>query len=136
MEQVLHLLDIHVPQVVVGSVILFISHGRPTYLSPLLMKFAFVDASGDCIVEEYMLIHPQSSDTADKATWSLHREKIRIAEKNVFAPANLKAAAGNEAYAELIQEWMAAKFTLRYTGGLVPDIHHILTKVCSNLNEI
>ena len=52
-----------------------------------------------------------------------------MGEKKIFAPANIRAAAENKAYAELIQHWMASKYTLRYTGGMVPDIHHILVKV-------
>ena len=47
----------------------------------------------------------------------------------MFAPANMRAAAGNDEYQRLIQYWMAKSYTLRYSGGMVPDIHHILTKV-------
>ena len=32
-------------------------------------------------------------------------------------------------YSDLVQQWMQSKHTLRYTGGLVPDIHHIIAKV-------
>ena len=47
----------------------------------------------------------------------------------VFAPANLRAAADNTAYADLISASIADKYTLRYTGGFVPDVNHIMTKV-------
>jgi hypothetical protein len=33
------------------------------------------------------------------------------------------------AYHELVLSWMAQRYTLRYSGGLVPDLHHILAKV-------
>ncbi len=47
----------------------------------------------------------------------------------VFAPANLRAAADNKAYADFVSACISEKYTLRYTGGFVPDVHHILTKV-------
>jgi sedoheptulose-bisphosphatase len=45
-----------------------------------------------------------------------------------FAPANLRSAAENPAYLELINHYIASKYTLRYSGGLVPDIFHALVK--------
>ncbi|KAL7922172.1 fructose-1,6-bisphosphatase [Trichoderma austrokoningii] len=45
-----------------------------------------------------------------------------------FAPANLRAAAESPAYASLIASFIQEKYTLRYSGGLVPDLGHILTK--------
>ncbi len=47
----------------------------------------------------------------------------------VFAPANLRAAAENTVYRDLISQFITDEYTLRYTGGFVPDVHHILTKV-------
>lgn len=46
----------------------------------------------------------------------------------VFAPANLRAASQNQAYAALVNRWIEAQFTLRYTGGMVPDVHHMIAK--------
>lgn len=60
--------------------------------------------------------------------WMLSRDGIRIGEKRVFAPANLRAAAENEAYRALVDAMVGERYTLRYSGGLVPDIHHILAK--------
>jgi sedoheptulose-bisphosphatase len=45
-----------------------------------------------------------------------------------FAPANMRAAAENERYMELINYYIANKYTLRYSGGLVPDVFHALVK--------
>ncbi|ETR99529.1 sedoheptulose-1,7-bisphosphatase [Trichoderma reesei RUT C-30] len=45
-----------------------------------------------------------------------------------FAPANLRYAAESPAYAALISSFITNKYTLRYCGGLVPDLGHILTK--------
>ncbi|PTB63490.1 fructose-1-6-bisphosphatase [Trichoderma citrinoviride] len=45
-----------------------------------------------------------------------------------FAPANLRHAADSPAYATLISSFIAKKYTLRYCGGLVPDLGHVLNK--------
>ncbi|WYZ44431.1 hypothetical protein EsH8_VII_000867 [Colletotrichum jinshuiense] len=45
-----------------------------------------------------------------------------------FAPANLRHAADNEKYNALITRFIREKYTLRYCGGLVPDIVHALVK--------
>jgi hypothetical protein len=37
-----------------------------------------------------------------------------------------------QVYSDLVQQWIQSKHTLRYTGGMVPDIHHIITKVSSS----
>lgn len=45
-----------------------------------------------------------------------------------FAPGNLRATADNPAYRALVNYWITSKYTLRYSGGLVPDVYHILIK--------
>lgn len=45
-----------------------------------------------------------------------------------FAPANLRCAAENPRYAELVNHYIQEKYTLRYSGGLVPDVFHALVK--------
>ena len=73
------------------------------------------------VVQEFLL---------DGNRWVLAKGDARIpAAKSVFAPANLRAAADNAAYAALVQRWMGERYTLRYSGGMVPDVHHILAKV-------
>lgn len=76
-------------------------------------------------VQEYLLAEHQTGGRQ----WLLQRDNISIKDKAVFAPANLRATADNEEYQQLVQYWMSNKYTLRYSGGMVPDIHHILTKV-------
>jgi sedoheptulose-bisphosphatase len=72
------------------------------------------------ILQEYALINDE---------WVLQRDEIRIPEsKKVFAPANLRCAADNKAYSDLVSDWMNERYTLRYSGGLVPDVHHIVSK--------
>eukprot|EP00798_Chlamydomonas_sp_ICE-L_P013014 gene13014-3519_t len=34
----------------------------------------------------------------------------------------------SKTYSKLVADWIAANFTLRYTGGMVPDVHHIIAK--------
>ncbi|KAH7152692.1 hypothetical protein EDB81DRAFT_648179 [Dactylonectria macrodidyma] len=45
-----------------------------------------------------------------------------------FAPANLRAAAEDPAYMALITKFVQEKYTLRYSGGLIPDVVHALVK--------
>ncbi|KAH7037156.1 uncharacterized protein B0I36DRAFT_236024 [Microdochium trichocladiopsis] len=45
-----------------------------------------------------------------------------------FAPANLRAAADDERYMKLVAHYIQNKYTLRYSGGLVPDVVHALVK--------
>ncbi|KAI8816412.1 fructose-1,6-bisphosphatase class 1/Sedoheputulose-1,7-bisphosphatase [Fimicolochytrium jonesii] len=45
-----------------------------------------------------------------------------------FAPANLRAAASHPAYMSLVSRFITDSYTLRYSGGLVPDIVHSLVK--------
>ncbi|KAI0884029.1 sedoheptulose-1,7-bisphosphatase [Annulohypoxylon maeteangense] len=60
------------------------------------------------------------------------RPTIRLAESpfktRYFAPANLRAAADNEKYMSLVSHFIQNKYTLRYSGGLVPDVVHALVK--------
>ena len=45
-----------------------------------------------------------------------------------FAFGNLRATADNSRYMSLLQYFIRNQYTLRYSGGLVPDIYHILVK--------
>ncbi|KAJ4358623.1 uncharacterized protein N0V89_003207 [Didymosphaeria variabile] len=45
-----------------------------------------------------------------------------------FAPANLRAAAQDAAYKKLIEHFIEKEYTLRYSGGLVPDVYHAFVK--------
>merc|ERR1712129_410775 len=61
--------------------------------------------------------------------WICSRERIEIAkETKIFSPANLRAAQDVPEYKELIDHFMTNKYTLRYTGGLVPDVCQQFTK--------
>jgi len=61
--------------------------------------------------------------------WLCSRDRVEIAEESkIFAPANMRAAQDLPEYGELISHWMTNRYTLRYTGGLVPDICQQFTK--------
>merc|ERR1712157_527538 len=63
------------------------------------------------------------------APWICSRKKITISpDCKIFAPANLRAAKEVAGYKKLIDHYMENKFTLRYTGGLVPDVYQQFTK--------
>lgn len=61
--------------------------------------------------------------------WICSRDDVRIAAKGkVFAPGNLRASCDNRDYRRLIDHWLENGFKLRYSGGMVPDVYHILVK--------
>eukprot|EP01135_Chromosphaera_perkinsii_P002933 Nk52_evm44s230 gene=Nk52_evmTU44s230 len=70
-------------------------------------------------VDEYML---------HDGKWIVAAENMQINEGKIFAPANLRSAADIDGYHRLVRFWMDNKYTLRYSGGMVPDINHIFAK--------
>lgn len=61
--------------------------------------------------------------------WEVSKEKLVISPRGkTFAPGNLRATADNTQYAALVTYWVSNQYTLRYSGGLVPDVYHILIK--------
>mmetsp|Transcript_39112 Transcript_39112/g.76291 ORF Transcript_39112/g.76291 Transcript_39112/m.76291 type:complete len:375 (+) Transcript_39112:189-1313(+) len=65
----------------------------------------------------------------DNGRWTLSRQDIKLApSKKVFAPGNLRASNDNGQYRSLINHWIDSRYTLRYTGGMVPDVYHMLMK--------
>ncbi|CDJ47487.1 sedoheptulose-1,7 bisphosphatase, putative [Eimeria brunetti] len=46
----------------------------------------------------------------------------------IFSPANLRAAQDLPAYRKMVQQWMEKRYTLRYTGGLGPDVYQLFVK--------
>lgn len=96
------------------------------------------DSETATVVSEFLL------NSAGK--WALSREEVRLDDDaddsetpassstsfpplpRYFAPANLRAARENKAYSELVTRFMESGATLRYTGALVADVHHVLSK--------
>lgn len=66
---------------------------------------------------------------ANDGNFYLTKENLKVAEDaKHFAPGNLRAAAEREDYLKLTNEYIKQGLTLRYSGGMVPDINHILLK--------
>ncbi|PJC36697.1 fructose-bisphosphatase class I [Candidatus Peregrinibacteria bacterium CG_4_9_14_0_2_um_filter_53_11] len=56
-------------------------------------------------------------------------EKLTIEpEARYFAPGNLRAASERAGYRKIVNDSIMAKRTLRYSGGMVPDVNHIFLK--------
>ncbi|RYP53617.1 hypothetical protein DL769_010486 [Monosporascus sp. CRB-8-3] len=72
------------------------------------------------------------SEDGENRDAEILRPSIRFAEPpfktRYFAPANLRAAAEDEEYMALVMHFVQNKYTLRYSGGLVPDVVHALVK--------
>lgn len=70
-----------------------------------------------------------TDNTTAHASWTCTREKIQIKNTSkIFSPANLRATQEISSYNTLIQYYINNKYTLRYTGGLVPDVCQQFTK--------
>jgi len=69
---------------------------------------------------------------SDDGTMEVIRKDIKLStppfKTRYFAPANMRAAAESPAYLSLINSFITQKYTLRYSGGLVPDVVHALVK--------
>ena len=61
--------------------------------------------------------------------WICSRSKIQISKDcMIFSPANLRAAQDIDGYLKLVEHYITNRYTLRYSGGLVPDIYQQFTK--------
>ncbi|CEM01484.1 unnamed protein product [Vitrella brassicaformis CCMP3155] len=75
-------------------------------------------------------IAPQEYTLQAADQWILSRPTTSIAPSGakIFAPANLRANQDSVAYRKLIEYWLEKRYTLRYTGGLVPDVYQLFVK--------
>lgn len=64
----------------------------------------------------------------DDGKWLHVKETEHIGEGKLFSPGNLRATFDNPEYEKLINYWVDQQYTLRYTGGMVPDVFQILVK--------
>jgi len=65
----------------------------------------------------------------DVGEFILTKADIKIdPETKYFAPGNLKAYAENGKYKAVTDYWLSQQRKLRYSGGMVPDLNHILCK--------
>lgn len=72
----------------------------------------------------------ENKNTDDKDNlWICSRSQIQISpDCKIFSPANLRAAQESSEYRALVDYYMTNRYTLRYTGGLVPDVYQQFTK--------
>lgn len=75
----------------------------------------------------------------DRSHWDVSRSEVILKPaKKVFAPGNLRATNDNPKYDALVKHWIQDRYTLRYTGGMVPDVYHMFAKsggVFSNVSS-
>ncbi len=65
----------------------------------------------------------------DVGEFMLTQKNLQLKElSKYFAPGNLRATAIKPKYLSLVEKYIAEGRTLRYSGGMVPDLHHILKK--------
>jgi fructose-1,6-bisphosphatase I len=61
--------------------------------------------------------------------FTLLREFLGIADiaKN-YSPGNLRALKDNSGYKRVMERWLDEEMTLRYSGCMVADVHHVISK--------
>lgn len=60
--------------------------------------------------------------------WGVASVRSEMIEGKLFAPANLRASGDNEGYRRLMDWYISQRYTLRYTGGMVPDVTQLYVK--------
>ncbi|CAM6090581.1 unnamed protein product [Calypogeia fissa] len=84
-------------------------------------RTTYVLALKDCPgTHEFLLL--------DDGTWQHVKDTTTIGEGKLFSPGNLRATFDNPEYEKLINYYVSEKYTLRYTGGMVPDVNQIIVK--------
>lgn len=104
---------------------------RTTLIIALPRKSRDADHSGDIVFEVTLL--------EGHTRWEVSRHEVVLEpSKKVFAPGNLRATNCNLDYDALVKHWIQERYTLRYTGGMVPDVYHMFAKgggVFSNVSS-
>ncbi|KAG1337762.1 sedoheptulose-1,7-bisphosphatase, chloroplastic [Cocos nucifera] len=84
-------------------------------------RTTYIIALKDCPgTHEFLLL--------DEGKWQHVKDTTSIGEGKMFSPGNLRATYDNPAYDKLINYYVREKYTLRYTGGMVPDVNQIIVK--------
>ncbi|CAA7389855.1 unnamed protein product [Spirodela intermedia] len=84
-------------------------------------RTTYIIALKDCPgTHEFLLL--------DDGKWQHVKDTTSIGEGKMFSPGNLRATTDNPEYAKLIDYYVREKYTLRYTGGMVPDVNQIIVK--------
>ena len=65
----------------------------------------------------------------DVGEFILNRENLGIAdETKYYGPGNVRDVSEYAPYRKVLDDWVARKMTIRYSGSLIADINHIITK--------
>eukprot|EP00804_Cyclotella_cryptica_P022954 CCRYP_014970-RA/>CCRYP_014970-RA protein AED:0.17 eAED:0.17 QI:0/0/0/1/0/0/2/0/121 len=65
----------------------------------------------------------------DRSYWKISGDCVKLKlEKKIFAPGNLRATTNNATYDTLVKHWILERYTLRYSGGMAPDVYHMFAK--------
>ncbi len=65
----------------------------------------------------------------DVGEFLLLEESLKVGDKvKSYAPGNLRAVTDTPNYRTMMNMWLDEAVTLRYSGGMVPDVHHVLFK--------
>ena len=64
----------------------------------------------------------------ENGEWVVMKNDIQVGEGKMFAPGNLRACKSREDYLKLVNFWVTNQYTLRYSGGMIPDINQIFLK--------
>ncbi|CAL9147547.1 sedoheptulose-1,7-bisphosphatase, chloroplastic-like [Musa acuminata AAA Group] len=84
-------------------------------------RTTYIIALKDCPgTHEFLLL--------DEGKWQHVKDTTSIGEGKIFSPGNLRATFDNPDYDKLINYYVREKYTLRYTGGMVPDVNQIIVK--------
>ncbi|XP_047316235.1 sedoheptulose-1,7-bisphosphatase, chloroplastic [Impatiens glandulifera] len=62
----------------------------------------------------------------DEGKWTHVKDTTEIGEGKMFSPGNLRATTDHPEYSKLIDYYIKEKYTLRYTGGMVPDVNQVI----------
>ena len=104
---------------------------EPTYLALYGPRTTVAVALDDGVYEFSYGCTPEGCALPDGsfAPWICSRSRIEIApDCRIFSPANMRAAQEVDGYKALLDHYMQDRYTLRYSGGLVPDIYQQFTK--------
>lgn len=64
----------------------------------------------------------------DRGNFDFCEDGFEVVEGKMFAPGNLRACKFREDYLDLVNYWIKEQYTLRYSGGMVPDVSQIILK--------
>lgn len=104
-------------------------------------KDTFIGAKGDEQIASLMAVYGPSTTVFltvrqgvakfimnDRGEFVFCCENYEVKEGKMFAPGNLRACKFRQDYLDLVNFWIKEQYTLRYSGGMVPDVSQIIIK--------